>query len=220
MREKLATLPLTQLRELAKSQQIKSINTLRKAELIERLCEEAKKQEEEKAKKQEELKKQEEERRQEEIKRVEEIRKQDDSRKPVPPSPSQDSQRNIQRTLQAYNSSADPKAELQDLDSGIEAHGILEIMPDGFGFIRCENYLPGDNDVYVAPSQIRRFNMKTGDIIRGSRRVKTASEKFAALLYVNTVNGYPTSIVEKRPKKEFYQNSIVTSSYNLKPFVW
>ena len=51
--------------------------------------------------------------------------------------------------------------ELQNLDSGIPAHGILEVMPDGFGFIRCENYMPGDNDVYVSPSQIRRFNLKT-----------------------------------------------------------
>ena len=75
-------------------------------------------------------------------------------------------------------------------------------MPDGFGFIRCENYLPGENDVYVAPSQIRRFNMKTGDIIHGSRRVKTAAEKFAALLYVKKINGYPTSMAERRPNFE------------------
>ncbi len=75
-------------------------------------------------------------------------------------------------------------------------------MPDGFGFIRCENFLPGENDVYVAPSQIRRFNLKTGDIVRGSRRVKTATEKFAALLYINTVNGYPTNVVERRPNFE------------------
>ena len=91
------------------------------------------------------------------------------------------------------------KTDFQELDSGIEADGILEVMPDGFGFIRCENFLPGENDVYVAPSQIRRFNLKTGDIVRGSRRVKTATEKFAALLYINTVNGYPTNVVERRP---------------------
>ena len=60
--------------------------------------------------------------------------------------------------------------DLAELDSGIEANGILEVMPDGFGFIRCENFLPGENDVYVAPSQIRRFNLKTGDIISGNRR--------------------------------------------------
>ena len=92
--------------------------------------------------------------------------------------------------------------DMAELDSGIEANGILEVMPDGFGFIRCENFLPGENDVYVAPSHIRRFNLKTGDIVRGSRRVKTATEKFAALLYINTVNGYPTNVVERRPNFE------------------
>ena len=55
-----------------------------------------------------------------------------------------------------------------ELDSGIAASGILEVMPDGYGFIRCENYLPGDHDVYVAPSQIRRFGLKTGDILEGN----------------------------------------------------
>ena len=84
------------------------------------------------------------------------------------------------------------------LDSGEPAHGILEVMPDGFGFIRCENYLPGENDVYVSPSQIRRFNMKTGDIISGSIRIKTGQEKFAALLYVKSINGEHPSVAEKR----------------------
>lgn len=92
--------------------------------------------------------------------------------------------------------------EVAELDSGKEAQGILEVMPDGFGFIRCDNFLPGENDVYVAPSQIRRFNLKTGDIICGNQRVKTAAEKFAALLYIRNVNGYPISVIEKRPNFE------------------
>ena len=92
--------------------------------------------------------------------------------------------------------------ELQNLDSGIPAHGILEVMPDGFGFIRCENYMPGDNDVYVSPSQIRRFNLKTGDIVSGSQRVKTTAEKFAALLYVSKINGLPLGAAERRPNFE------------------
>ncbi|MCD8077504.1 MAG: transcription termination factor Rho [Lachnospiraceae bacterium] len=95
-----------------------------------------------------------------------------------------------------------PSEELKNLDSGVSAHGILEVMVDGFGFIRCENYMPGDNDVYVSPSQIRRFNMKTGDIVSGSIRVKTGQEKFAALLYVNEINGEPPSVAEHRTNFE------------------
>lgn len=89
-----------------------------------------------------------------------------------------------------------------ELDSGIVAHGILEVMSDGFGFIRCENYLPGENDVYVAPSQIRRFGLKTGDILEGNTRVKTQSEKFSALLYVKSINGYSPDIAMRRANFE------------------
>ncbi len=92
--------------------------------------------------------------------------------------------------------------ELQALDSGIIAQGILEVMPDGFGFIRSANYMPGDEDVYVAPSQIRRFNLKTGDVVTGTRRIKTSGEKFAALLYVNQVNGFAPAVIQKRPNFE------------------
>lgn len=81
------------------------------------------------------------------------------------------------------------ETDVEQLDSGKVANGILEVLPDGFGFIRCENYLPGENDIYVSPSQIRRFNLKTGDILTGNIRVKTQSEKFSALLYVTTING-------------------------------
>jgi transcription termination factor Rho len=88
------------------------------------------------------------------------------------------------------------------LDSGKEANGILEVMPDGFGFIRCENYLPGENDIYVSPAQIKRFNLKSGDIIVGNQKVKTEKEKFAALLYIKTVNGYPLEEAVKRKNFE------------------
>ena len=102
----------------------------------------------------------------------------------------------------AINSASLPAADISQLDSGLEANGILEVMPEGFGFIRCANFLPGENDVYVAPSQIRRFNLKTGDIIRGNRRVKSPTEKFAALLYITSVNGYPAYEAERRPSFE------------------
>ena len=107
-----------------------------------------------------------------------------------------------ERTFNPNNVAYDESQYPKELDSGIEASGILEVMPDGYGFIRCENFLPGENDVYVAPSQIRRFNLKTGDIIVGNRRVKAATEKFAALLYIKTVNGYPLSATETRPNFE------------------
>ena len=88
--------------------------------------------------------------------------------------------------------------DISSLDSGETAHGILEVMSDGFGFIRCANYLPGDHDVYVSPAQIRRFNLKTGDILKGNMRVKTEREKFSALLYVSSVNGFPPSEAQRR----------------------
>jgi len=84
------------------------------------------------------------------------------------------------------------------LDSGEKANGILEVLPDGYGFIRCANYLPGENDIYVSPSQIRRFNLKTGDIIQGNIRIKTQGEKFSALLYVTSINGFHPSEGQKR----------------------
>lgn len=87
---------------------------------------------------------------------------------------------------------------IKSLDSGEKANGILEVMPDGYGFIRCENYLPGENDIYVSPAQIRKFNLKTGDILSGAIRVKTQSEKFSALLFVESVNGYKPEIAAKR----------------------
>ncbi|MBS5520804.1 MAG: transcription termination factor Rho [Clostridiales bacterium] len=91
---------------------------------------------------------------------------------------------------------------LEELDSGNMAHGILEVMPDGFGFIRCENYLPGDNDIYVSPAQIRRFNLKTGDIIEGNIKIKLPTEKFSALLFVKAVNGFHPSEASRRKNFE------------------
>ena len=103
-------------------------------------------------------------------------------------------QRPAYRPQEAYDESQYPK----ELDSGVEASGILEVMPDGYGFIRCENYMPGENDVYVAPSQIRRFGLKTGDILKGNKRIKTQQEKFSALLFVRSINGYTVEEASRR----------------------
>ena len=99
-------------------------------------------------------------------------------------------------------SKINPEKLSSDLDSGMEVGGILEVMPDGYGFIRSANYLPGENDVYVAPSQIRKFGLKTGDIITGNTRVKTQGEKFSALLYVSTINGLRPAEAMKRKNFE------------------
>jgi len=88
--------------------------------------------------------------------------------------------------------------ELKDLDSGHEVSGVLEIMQEGYGFIRSANYLPGDADVYVSPSQIRRFGLRTGDIITGNTRIRAQQEKFSALLFVRSINGCSPSEIASR----------------------
>ena len=90
----------------------------------------------------------------------------------------------------------------RELDSGEMAHGILEVLGDGYGFIRSSNYMPGDNDVYVAPSQIRRFNLKTGDIVEGNIRIRSQNEKFSALLFVKSVNGIDPEESKRRDNFE------------------
>ena len=90
-----------------------------------------------------------------------------------------------------------PPADIQQFDSGQEVSGILE-MVEGYGFLRRDNYMPGENDIYVSPSQIRRFNLKTGDIVCGNTRIKTMQEKYSALLYLKSVNGMPPSEATRR----------------------
>ena len=107
-----------------------------------------------------------------------------------------------------------PPMELSSLDSGNRVTGVLEVLSDGYGFIRSDNYLPGDHDVYVAPSQIRKFSLKTGDIIAGNTRIRAQQEKFSALLYVNTVNGMPPSQAAQR--RNFEDMTPIFPNYRLK----
>ncbi len=84
-------------------------------------------------------------------------------------------------------------------ESGETAKGILEVLADGYGFIRSDNYMPGDEDIYVAPSQIRKFGLQTGDVIEGNIRAHSQGEKFAALLCLTKVNGLsPESVIGRR----------------------
>ena len=104
--------------------------------------------------------------------------------------------------MQDLRSDDRPSQDLSALDSGQVACGILEVMTEGFGFIRSDNFMSGDNDVYVSPSQIRRFGLRTGDMISGNTRIKTMQEKYSALLYLKTINGMAPSEAMKRSKFE------------------
>lgn len=90
----------------------------------------------------------------------------------------------------------------QIIDNNNMGEGILEVMADGYGFLRTENFLPGANDIYISPSQIRRFNLKTGDCVKGNIRLARENEKFNALLYVKSVNGDNPEQASKRPNFE------------------
>ncbi len=96
-------------------------------------------------------------------------------------------------------SQEEKKEEGQSPDSGMIGEGILEVMPDGYGFLRAENFLRGSGDIYISQSQIRRFNLKTGDCVRGNIRIARENEKFNALLYVRSVNGDLPQKAAKRP---------------------
>lgn len=137
------------------------------------------------------------------------VRPAQDSYRQVPSQggrPGQDSYRQTQtaRPAQERFIGDDSRVpmDLKDLDSGNEVSGILEIMQEGYGFIRSANYLPGDHDVYVSPSQIRRFSLRTGDIVTGNTRIRAQQEKFSALLFVKSVNGKPAGELGARASFE------------------
>ena len=206
MREKYESLSLVVLKDLAKARGLKGISTMKKGELIDRMLQEDEREKETapKAKTvytartasgQEGRKHTPKQRREEHPSHTEEHNS---------PEHGENVHASQEQTykVQEDNDSAAIKEDIVSLDSGNTASGILEVMADGFGFIRCENYLPGEHDVYVAPSQIRRFNLKTGDIVCGNTKVKSEREKFSALLYVTSVNGYHPSEAQKRTNFE------------------
>lgn len=106
-----------------------------------------------------------------------------------------------------------PAQEKIESDDPVE--GVLEVLPDGYGFLRSDNYLSGPKDVYVSPSQIRRFGLKTGDRLRGKGRIPKEGEKFQALLYVQTVNGDTPDVASKRTPFEYLTPIYPDSRINL-----
>lgn len=176
MRERYETLSLVSLKEIAKTRGMKNISTLKKSQLIDRMVEEDEKEKQE-------------------SKENDIVEKEKKTAQPIQPV-------RKARPERKEHGEQKPSSDLEQLDSGVTANGILEVLPDGYGFIRCENYLPGENDVYVSPSQIRRFGLKTGDILSGNTRIKTQSEKFSALLYLKTINGFLPGEASRRSNFE------------------
>ena len=201
MREKYESLSAVVLRDLAKARGLKNISGMKKSDLVDLMVAEDERQSrEENTKQREQTSQREQTQQREQTSQREQTqqREQASQREQTQQRPA----REPRETRESKGESAAADETISNLDSGIMANGILEVMPDGYGFIRCENYLPGENDVYVSPSQIRKFNLKTGDIVAGNTRVKTQQEKFSALLYVSSVNGYHPSVAQKRKNFE------------------
>ena len=158
--------------------------------------------EEEQLKEEEELKEEEpkEEQTKEEQLKEEDPKEEDSSLEED--EPKQEPQLEAPPEIAAAKPSRRPQNRMESLDSGILASGVLEVMPDGFGFLRKENYLPGTKDSYISPSQIRRFNLKTGDFVEGNIRIPKENEKYSAILYVKGVNGDNPEKASKRPNFE------------------
>ena len=190
MKAKLETLSVSVLREFAKDKNIKNISAMRKSELIEAIIAAAEGEEKN------------------EPAEVASVVAEDEADVQNNHKTSEYSHQKSEQYVkeehkenyhaQPQRGQEQPKQE-QDMPM---ADGILEVLSEGYGFIRCENFLPGENDVYVSPSQIRKFNLKTGDIIQGPKRMKASGEKFSALMYLESVNGKDPSVAQRRPAFE------------------
>lgn len=185
------SMTLANLRELAKEKGLKNIAAYKKSELIQALMKLESEDEQQNSEGSEEITLDD---RKEEKKMEKRDEVKEDSKYEIKDD-NKEEKKDDRRTSQNQN-------EMEQLDSGETKEGILEVLPDGYGFIRCDNYLPGENDVYVSPAQIRRFNLKTGDIVAGNTRIRSQNEKFSALLFVKSVNGFHPSEAQKRKKFE------------------
>ncbi len=192
----LHSMKLIELKELAKEKKIKLPNGIRKNELIELIGKNSQKEKDNykdnSAKKSENI------RRKESDKKI--GRHEKDEIKVVAASESgqETPDKNYGKEQKSSSFSEAFEEETKEEQDGDLADGVLEILPDGYGFLRGSNYLSTENDVYISPSQIRKFNMKTGDKILGITRPPKNGEKFKAVLYVKSINGYKPEEATKR----------------------
>ncbi len=172
MREKYESLSVAALKDIAQHRGIK-VTGLRKADLVEAMLQ---KDEESKTKEREKTE------------TKETPASNNDGQEKERYAKTQDYRMTPEEALRDKELKGKMSEEVNALDSGKVACGILEVMQDGYGFIRSDNFLPGEVDVYVAPSLIRRFRLKTGDRIKGKVRIPNQGEKYSALLYLLSVN--------------------------------
>ena len=124
------------------------------------------------------------------------------------PEPGYDEERRMRNRPEGYynkdyGTSNPAVPEMLETGECGDAEGVLEVLPDGYGFLRSDNYLSGQRDVYVSIAQIRRFGLRTGDLVTGKTRPSKEGERFLALLYITAVNGEdPEKLTERRPFEE------------------
>lgn len=104
----------------------------------------------------------------------------------------------IKEGLPLISDVSEPLKELIETQGDVVAEGVLDIMPDGYGFLRVENFIQGNKDIYISQSQIRRFGLKVGDKVKGITRIPREGEKYSAILYVESINGESPDLAKKR----------------------
>lgn len=175
-KEQYSSLPLSELKAIAKRRGMKGLAAARKSEIVQAMLNQDQK---------------------------DKIEKQHSGNRPDNAANSADrsSEKNYvkEESMQMEHCKA---IDVALLDSGKETTGILEVMADGFGFIRSGHYYPGTNDIYVSPSMIKTYNLRTGDLLCGNIKIKTDKEKFAALLFIKSINGISPDKISRRPSFE------------------